>query len=151
MLVPITPPPTTTTDARSGRAGWARSLTRASWYAERPEVASAPVRVRSRPTRKEMTDADRQKRRGHGCRPERMVYRHRPRRYCRRPVRRLADRRSERPLRTRRPYSLAHAPPGPDHLGHRGRRTLPARGRRDRGDPARRPGVLRARREPLAR
>ncbi len=32
-----------------------------------------------------------------------------------------------------------------------GRRSLPARGRPDRGHPARRPRVLRARREPLAR
>ncbi len=38
-----------------------------------------------------------------------------------------------------------------DHLGHRGRRPLPAGGQPDRGDPPRRPRLLRAAREPLAR
>src|SRR5205823_5840567 len=46
---------------------------------------------------------------------------------------------------------LAHPPARPDHLRHRGRRALPARGRPPRGHPSRRPRLLRARREPLAR
>src|SRR4051794_3906845 len=44
-----------------------------------------------------------------------------------------------------------HPPARPDRVRDRGRRPLPARRRPDRGDPPRRPRLLRARREPLAR
>ena len=60
-------------------------------------------------------------------------------------------RRRARALHARRAHRLAHPPARPDDLRHRGRRPLPARGRPDRGDPPRRPRLLRARREPLAR
>jgi hypothetical protein len=48
-------------------------------------------------------------------------------------------------------HRLAHPPPRPDDLLHRGRRPLPARRPPRRGHPSRRPRLLRARREPLAR
>ena len=47
-------------------------------------------------------------------------------------------------LHARRSYRLAHPPERPEHLRNRGRRTMPAPWRADRGDPCRRPGVLRA-------
>ena len=51
----------------------------------------------------------------------------------------------------RRAHRLAHPPARANDLRHRGDRPLPTRGRRHRGHPPRRPCVLRARREPLAR
>src|SRR3954454_17573795 len=54
-------------------------------------------------------------------------------------------------LHARRAHGLAHAPARPDDLRHRGRRALSARSRPDRDNPPRRPRLLPARREPLAR
>ena len=59
--------------------------------------------------------------------------------------------REQRPLHARRAHRLAHAPERPDDLGHGGRRPLPAARRPGRGDPPRRPRLLRARRGALAR
>ena len=67
------------------------------------------------------------------------------------PVGRVAAEREQRPLHAGRAHGLAHAPERPDDLGHRGRRPLPAARRPDRGDPPRRPRLLRAGRRALAR
>src|SRR3954451_386411 len=57
----------------------------------------------------------------------------------------------KRPLHPRRAYRVAHPPPRPNHLRHRGSGPLPAPGRKDRGDPPGGPGVLRAGRGALLR
>ena len=67
------------------------------------------------------------------------------------PSGRFARQRDQRPFHARRAHGLAHAPERPDDLGHRGRRPLPAARRPGRGDPSRRPRLLRARRGALAR
>src|SRR3954451_14481354 len=83
--------------------------------------------------------------------PGRLVHGRRLHRRRRRPRSDLHVRLGARALHSRRPHRLAHPPARTDDLRHRGRRPLPARRRPDRGDPPRRPRLLRAWREPLAR
>src|SRR5919198_1356938 len=85
------------------------------------------------------------------ARARRPVHRRRVPRHDRKPIRRLTPRCRRRSLHPRRSQHLAHASAWEDDLGQRGRRPLPARRRPGRGDPGRRPRLLRARREPLAR
>ena len=62
-----------------------------------------------------------------------------------------ARRRRERHVRARRSDGVAHAPAGPDADRDGRLRPRPALGRPDRGNPARRRDLVRARREALAR
>ena len=87
----------------------------------------------------------------HDPRPGRLVHRLGVHRHHRHAHRAVPPRRRSRPLHARRPHGLAHPPLRPDDLRHRGHRALPARRRADRGHQARRPRLLRGRREPLAR
>src|SRR6266511_4348455 len=66
-------------------------------------------------------------------------------------VERVADQRKQRPLHARCAHRVAHAPARADDLGQRRCRSLPAARRADRGDPPRRPRLLRAGRGALAR
>ena len=70
------------------------------------------------------------------------------------PLFQRADRRAsgrQRHLRARRAHGMAHAPARPDPDRHLRLRPGAALGRPDRGDPARRRGLVRAGREALAR
>src|SRR6188472_3395942 len=112
-------------------------------------LASAPYRPE--PSTKETDNADDEKQHRDAARAERVVHRGGLYRRGRRTGERDAAQREQCPLRPGRTHGVARTPERPDDLGDGRRRPRAAARRWDRGDPPRRPRLLRAGRGALAR